>query len=1552
MPIMPSSPAPALDFKSLVASQFSSRPTLRQVASKRIIALLHEYYPLLASYRPELTDADRLKVATPPADGDFVRVRPLVDVVLQAYLDHTVLDFSPLGIYPQFLMLDQKRFFVNPDPFVSDPGDKVELETLTRPLNELVLALDDHFSQAQIDYWRAPGSMGVSRDRWLQQTIKSALLQNLPLQGLDAQQQACVLGLLQGGEKRPLMYLVQLESTAHGQATQRFLSDLFIYGSWDQQETVLWCKPSGVIWAYRGFDELGPALQREHGQQTGYDSLVWHRHELEGDPFPQLTATLQECMLQKVLNLWRLPLASIADLEQACHACTEPAQWFIEGYAAQPDVKGSLPPWLSSLPAGDSFAYQVGLFQLALAQAESRGVGALDSVLNLHDYASQRLRRELLADHPIDANYFPDDLQLELTSAVGVPGGAAIGTGDGVETTRTVSLTEFAIANLSSLKGATITAIFHRDEQLIMDWLTVDYVKALVTRVDIGGNYPAYVAEQLNEPKGQEQRVIRFGREWRCSFLLSALQAKRDGKLGDASLQAICDYCAGHIDTDLPASMLMPFALRREPLGKDYDLVRGMYVLFNASAGSVVLYRPLYGEAAIREFDTIGSMMQAVRSEPSLQTSMLDWMSPQVRPVYANGGFAEPHLGRPIVDTSILPSPVSPAQFWPRYWRTEVDLQLYAANRDLLVELADRNSVSNDESRWAILTRGAWLLFDVTTLLLRGPVATAVWLVQMFSAASADIQAIRDGSPFERSAAVVDMLLNLIMVVSHAHAPMPVTGAATDRRPAAAWPEGLVPEPVIPSGTQAVSPKPGKVYLPGSPGMTQTLLDFSFVGGEGFNVLPIEQRKALKAMRSAVVLDGVVPETTGLVAGLYHHGGEYYAALRGDNYRVVVDEQGVRIIDAHGKPGPWLQKANGAWRIDGGQRLSGGMPKSRIQKLRDANRTREEEIKEKDKEMVKKREPLSEAYTKHFDKVKETTAEIENLQRVGGREEELSLQLQLRRAQRQYLLNDMKALIDHDIAHEEILKQLGAIKLSSADMTYVLATQRSTIRQGLVATCEYRYNLLVTMINEEDIGNQRNAIAVLPETEEEIQQYRQFVDSLERVQKWGADLVSLVAQFDPLLESTLNDNDIVFKDDKGQVTNKHAEVGLMIKQRRLNAVDLEFRLLENLGELSLDRLKGTSEAQVADYDERLAGAALRSAGSTHGDLAGSSISEEEQGSVLSDVINVYEESIGRAEYLASSQPVEIRLDKLELFLQVLRKLKSRAVEELSAIEREQALVEVRPQRTPVYAPRGGTRRVVKTHQGRNVVGVESVDDDGVAVVQQKDSYNNVIRTFRRQNSQWQEVGALDREEAAPIPTPSLKVLRRRIRELIGKVDDTVKTAQRFLSNDEPLGFATIIDQHVADLEKTLSYLPRSGADADLAAMGNTAIRRLENTKAEFLKAYYLTTKTPTLTALKFLHGAGEISIVRSERRVQLSAADYLDVYEVKRLSGEPLWEAHFHYPAENSTDRSFLRGHLKLWSQRKLGLQAQLRAAKRNEVLNIYRGQLRAEDVEGIIPFT
>ncbi|WP_060480780.1 dermonecrotic toxin domain-containing protein [Pseudomonas sp. NBRC 111119] len=1550
---MPDPYALPTDFKALVAAQFASRPTLRQVLSTQIMQLLIQHYPLIKAHRPELTDADRLGLALPSADGQRVSTTPLVDVALQALYAGTPLNFSQVAGQKQYLKLDARRFFAIPDPLQTAEGDQIELAPLTQAFNDLLLIIWGCFNQAQVDYWRADGSAGVSRDRWLQQMIRSATLYNLPLQGLRPQQQACVRGLLRGAGQRPSVFFVQIEATVDGKATSRFLPDLLVYGQWDEADVVLWCKPAGTVWGYPGFDAFAQALQAEYPSLASHDNISWHRHELEGDPFSQQAAMLLECMLEQVGSLRRSALNGVTDLEQACLALTDPAQWFIEGYVNRPALDGKPPRGLLSVAAPDSFACQRAFYELALAQAESDGVAALDGVLDLHGYASQQLREQLLHDHPVDANYFPDDLQLELTSAFGVPGGAGVGAGDGALEKRTLSLTQFAIANLSSLEGATITAITHREGQLIMGWMTADYAKALVQCVDVGGNYPTYVASKLNEPTGLVQRVQRFAREWRCDFMLRALRAKLHGSLDESTLQAICDYCSGQVDPLLPASMLMPFALRRAPDSQAYDVVRGMYVLFNAEPGSVVLYRPLYGKAAVLAFASIEAMMQAVRDDQALQASLLAWLAPEARHVYANGGFTEPHLGGAIVDTSILPAPVAPAQFWPRFWRSDVDLQMYTANRDLLVELADRNSVSNAESRWAILTQGAWLLFDVASLVVRGPAAVALWLVQMFNAASADLQAIREGSDFERSAAVVDMLLNLVMVVGHAYAPRLARHPATlpDAMPSDSPGPGSV-RPVPATGAQMLQ---GKVYLPGALEKSGALLDFSFSGGEGFNVLPAQMRKRLEAMRVDASLEGVEPLQAGDAAGLYRQHGQYYVKLRGDTYRVAPDEHGVRIVDALGNPGPWLQHTAGAWRIDHGLRLSGGMPRGRVELMREQNVRQEARMRDEDARLTEQRKGLVEAYERHKNEVDRSTARIEELERLAQpdehQQEMLSLQKQLRRGQRQYLANDLKQLVAQDTEHDRVLMERGRIRLSSQVVEDAIRRQRSTIREGLIATCETYYNLLATMINEEDIDGQHKAIALLPETDEEKQQYQRLVKSLERVWQWGSDMVALSAQFDPLLESTLKDNDIVFRDENGRQVNKHHELSRVIQDRRLNAIDLEFRLLEDLGELALNRLNGTSEAQLDEYYEMLAGDNLRSAGSAHGELAGSGLTDEERVAVLNDVIDSYEETIGRAEYLASVEPAEIRPDKLQLFLQVLRRLKDLASEEMAASVRELEQVEAARPRTPVYAARGGVRRLVRTHRGRSVVGIEAVGDDGVAEVQQRDSHDKVLRTFRRQNSQWWEVQGAPQQELAPARPHAPEVLRNRLGRLIDSVGTTLVMAKRFFSKDEPLGLSTVIDQHIKDLRDTRALLPRTASDKALAERAQAAVDELEDSKQELLKTHYLTSKAPTLNALKFLHGIGELTVARVERRVELSPTDYLDTYEIKRVSGKRLWEAHFHYPGADTPDRNFQRGHLKLWEQRKLGHQAVLRAARRNEVLRVYRGQLRKGDVEGIIPF-
>nr|NLU59467.1 hypothetical protein [Pseudomonas sp. BIGb0427] len=88
-------------------------------------------------------------------------------------------------------------------------------------------------------------------------------------------------------------------------------------------------------------------------------------------------------------------------------------------------------------------------------------------------------------------------------------------------------------------------------------------------------------------------------------------------------------------------------------------------------------------------------------------------MSSDAQRVYANGGFQEPHLRRPVLDTQLELEPVQPAQLELQGWQPGADTNLYMANTQMLVELAERETISNAEDRWAMLLEGTGLLFNL-----------------------------------------------------------------------------------------------------------------------------------------------------------------------------------------------------------------------------------------------------------------------------------------------------------------------------------------------------------------------------------------------------------------------------------------------------------------------------------------------------------------------------------------------------------------------------------------------------------------------------------------------------------------------------------------------------------------------------------------------------------------------------------------------------------------------------------------------------------------------
>lgn len=1353
----------------------------------------------------------------------------------------------------------------------------------------------------------------------------------------------------------------------------QILPNLLVSGEWDERTVVLWCSPSSVVRSFASLDDFALALRDELAEQYRFDAMSWNRYELEGDVYAQQAALLLEVMLDSMQRLRYSRLADIAQMEQVFAALSDPSQWFIEGYTVQSAASITPPPGILRASPGDSFAYQSALFELALAQAQSQGAAALDDVLDLHSYASQRLRTQLLGDHPVDANYFPDDLNLTLTVARGIPGGAGAGVGGGVVETRTMTLTEFAVGNLSSLQGATLTAIEHREGQLIMDWLTLDYVRSLVEQVDIGGHYPNYVAQKLDDPDTREQRVTCFAREWRCSLLFSALKAKLGGTLSEAGLQCVADYCRGDVDRDLPAITLMPLAFKREPSASESDLVSGMYVLFSAQPALVLLYRPLYASSSIKEFANLEAMMVAIRQEGALQDSILDWLMPQARSVYDHGGFSEPHLGRPILDTSLLPESVQPASLATQFWPIDVDAKLYKANRDLLVELADRQSVSNAESRWAILAEGAWMLFDVVTLLLRGPTATVAWLVQGIHGLKSDVSALTQGSAFERSAAVVDLLLNLGMVLFHSRLPtgdVPVTG----RLPDASGFEGpLVKNREL--GKIDLAPQLGKQGLPGSlRELLRTQMDFAWRGKNGINTVTSEERKALLALRSDVSLEGLQAPEPGATGVLYSIEGHHYVTLAADVYRVNVSAQGVQVVGVKGALGPWLSWAHGQWRVDSGLRLAAGAPKRRADLVREENQREFDGFITQQEATLADRNRVAEVFNLSNAALGDRDEHVEKLQAQKAKVPANAVGLDLHKAfekkialaktdalvAKYQVFEDLKELIKEDLKLDEVLSNMVQPKFARQELMPSVKRQRGAIRQELIDHCVVLYNDIAATINHINVHALIDDMVARPIDATELGHYDLVRSLVEKDVALRFDLVWTSEHLDWLLTDTLKDDEIVFLDESEVRQNKQVQLEGMAEQRRLTYNDLRLGLLEVLAELCLDRKAEVDEEILIQFQRKLWNEELKSAGSAHGELAALDLSVTDRISVLTGALKSYRAAQCNAAYLGKTGGAAIKSDSLEQYQRVLDTLIDSAEDEQAQAVRESELSEAALPKPRLYQHRNGKHRVVQTHSGRSVIG-EEVEVNGVNVVQQRDSSGaKVLKTFNRQDDHWVEQVEEPVSEVQPIPNSrDVGVARSNARAALGQLESIIKLARQFIGKDEPIGMQSVIEGHVEKLNEASKALESTGVASDLDTQLKDAVARLEDTQQDLLTSYYLTTSHPTAASLRFLFNEKKISIRCTTRRKALSANDYLDIYEIQRLPsrsnerGTGLWEAHFHYQDESTPAHQFSKGHLKIWSQRTMGWKTQMEAARgsSHELLAVYRGNLTLSDVIGVIPF-
>ncbi|MEX5339887.1 DUF6543 domain-containing protein [Pseudomonas sp. I2] len=1530
--------------------------------SKQVLDLLLQQLPWLAYVEPKLVDADPLMLDSPDPDTEYWTTEPLVDVVLQAMLEGKPLDLEPIGARAHNLGLaDTHRF-----PGSHSAFDTRRLAGTSEAFNELLSRLTEHFCQAQVDYWRGQGTSGKSRDQWLQLLLKMALLRNLPLQGLDEQQQAVIRGLVKGGAQQPPVFVVQAHLTVGDRHFNEVQPGLLVTGEWDERHVVLWCSPSSQVRAFDTLDDFALALRDELALRYHFDALRWDRQALEGDVFAQQCTLLLARMLDNIGRA-RYRDLTVAQMERLFADLSDPAQWFVEGYYIEESATVIPPPGIHWASANDSFAYQEALLDLALDHADAGGLAALDGVLDLQSYTRQRLRERMLADYPVEANYFPDDLILELEIARGMPGGAATGSGGGepLEPAGEKTLTEFAIGNLSSLAGAVIKGIRHRDDQLIMPWMNADYLKSLVQAVDIGGNYPRYVADALNDPQTRSERTRRFAREWRQSLVFSALQAKLDRKITELGLQCIVDFCRGHVDSVLPNIALIPLAFKRQPHSAKHDLVRGMYVLFSAEPAVVLLYRPLYGHDPLRQFASIEAMMAGIRESESLQASMVNWMEPHVRHIYDHGGFTEPHVTSIGMDPYDLPEKPEPAALGARLWLTDVDEKLYTANYELLLELANRQATSTAQSRWAILSQGAWLLFDLATLLLRGPVASAAWLVQAISSLERDTGAFEQGSEFDRSAATVDLIVNLGMALLHARLPSEAP-ASSQPLPGAAAFDG---PPAQDGGYQAmrVRPTQGKVGMAGplafalAPSEAGLQLDFSWRGNRGFNWLAPEQRKALMAMRSKVGLDGLQSSAD----GLYQLGEQRYVTMLGETFAVSVLEEGVRVVDAAGNLGPWLSFELGAWRIDSQLRLRGGAPEGRVKQAFGRLYASSNDLTRRTNEAGEVFTHLGREIVTLQGKVDslEKLKEAENARRKAAEEDksvpfdwagsdrmidsydkrcaEFAAQV---KSKRLLAVEHLEITVRLDREQRGVLESMLEAKYGSFlndQLEESIRQQRIQVVTNLIRNSDFILNELKSLADYPHINElmRRHEGRVISEVREGYQELRVYLQALTEFQERMLDAMGVL---DELLTEAPRDLDIGMVDTRRTVTE-------LIDERKYSTVDFRFQHALVLAELTLHLDLATGERRVARIREGLAGTRLRSAANAHGESLMSNLDVADRISILQEAWDEYAAAIIRTLYIERTGGAMIDVAMLARYRTHMQLLKDDAGRRLVAAIAEQDGTPLPSPTYSAYRISSDHQRVLHNNAGQIVIATE-VQEDGRTVYEVRAPFNgDILQVFDFKDGAWVERPG---QPLKPIPLDEGSD-DAQVQALLNDNQEVISIARAYVDEGaNGAALEALLQRQVDRLQHAAAELAERGAGEGVRARLHTGVQDLESLRISLLTELYTRTKYPTADALRFLHDQRLIKVDYVRRDTSAMTSPF-DEFKITRLNtpgvdkGRAIWAAHFHLLSQDAPLADFTHGHLKLWTHRHLGRRYETVSGER-----VHRGRLTHADVAGIIPLT
>ncbi|HEF4759167.1 TPA: hypothetical protein SAN82_001576 [Pseudomonas putida] len=1400
------------------------------------------------------------------------------------------------------------------EPVVQLP---VKIDTIGCLINTLAPLLFNAFQQQQLDYWNQDTSPSTPRWHQLSKSLQGIWNLDPPLDWSEDEKTIARTVFNQPDRTTRRAQdkyltkacLIDIDTLENGASNHSQILDIAVLvGTLGNRTVVL---THSIVQGFKRYDSVEALSEL----LTAWQASQWRLYEPDGNFFHHQACALIALEVEAIGALSTVQSKSLPTLSPQVGS---PARNFTDLGELQSShfsqVQGMMPDWLKNASPADLTRYSRHLMDIALLRKQDAGKTFLDGIPALPEFAVQSLRQQMIKDHPAASALKLEDVEISITSLI-VYGTFVV---PGKTQTLTLSLVDLALQNLIAEPLGNKTVQFKNGEATPA-WMTPAYLEQLVTQVNIGAAYPALVKRKLlTDPQETLRRQELYVRHLRAQLPLLALEYKIRGQAGidERGYQyvvAVLQQNPADRFVDGQEIIIRPLAFITGNLTDgEADEVANMFVIGPrlTTQGPCLLYRPLL-DHPLTQYPGEANLLYAIKQNKTLRQSILAWLPDSVRFNYSQYAFPGElpsvwTLTQLLVEPGSALGKMGSVTLSAKALDEERFANLFKANANAMATLADRQSVSNAEARWATFKRGAWMLFNIALPFLGRTVGTAAWIWQVMD----DLQETADAKESNDSdgawSAMTDLLLTIGMVLAHQ--------AAARHRPTTQRPEKTeLPQPAV---------KP----LPASKPAIARLPDWHASQPPALHETILHTLGALTPTALGTVLDGLsIVEPSGLTppsldAGphqhLSGHNSKWYAKVGQRWFEVTLNENDdVQIIDSRQNPavkGPLLiHSAKGEWFVDTRLRLRGG---GRRKALELANQQRKEDLKRQ-------------------------------LQAFDGRK--LALQTELKTAEKNANDTNHQALIETlDSQLTEYGNYIEQLK------TYNTLDPIPNFRPVLVSCLDCQLSLIQRWFVRQNrvFGKRmRQSLALLdrervtgPHTPRQIHQLT-------------SDLTQGFIEKIEFAKSRIDELTRLGKEASEVARENIAQLpGFSLQDLKLFQISIAQELCLNDGS-STDM---TSARQAMEKIVEDAGLTIQSSL----DLAADdeSLPLLERIDALNDLVEQFAALDQRVADLSEDYSEQLLSSPLELMRERIKAFNEPTTKQLASLLRDRRMLEPKPGPSRTAPPR---KRIIKTRFKGTVVGTprQRVSGEEIELFDVTSPLTGkVIATFHeRTPGNWLEHVT---EKNPPLPVHlDLEVSIQKGLQLLDQLESFTRRTELHANqagripveieemfNLQALRMteaANAIEQALTDLNATDGG---SVSAVELVKQLNDAATTLGE-KGRLTRISMTKRQPPTAARVEWLQDKGLVDIVRTPGRNRLKGPrkDFLEEYEIRERdtgadkagdgTGAVLWYAHFHYPSPDTPAEGYTAAHLKTAAQRKLGGGFD---TSNSELIAIYRSEI------------